>query len=311
MRDTFVNTVFELAEKDPNVVLLIGDIGGFLLQSFERAFPDRFLNMGIAEANMVGVASGLAMNGKKPYLYTITPFMTARPYEQVKNDVCYPNLNIKLVGVGSGIAYTPYGPTHHSIDDLSLMRTLPNMTVVSPADPVEVREALHALLEHKGPAYLRLGLNSKPLALGEDRPRFRLGRANVLREGKDAAVLTTGDVTRIALEAAERLSLENISVRVVNISTIKPLDKAGILSAASETQALITFEEHSIYGGLGSAVAEVLAEESRSPIPFKRIGIRDVFCQDYGSRDYLLERFGLSVEEIIKSIYEIKSAHRH
>lgn len=305
MRNAFVETIYELTSKDKDVVLILGDIGGFLLQKYQKDFPERFLNAGIAEANMIGVACGLAMNGKKPFVYTITPFVTARPYEQVKDDVAYPNLNIKLAGIGSGIAYTPYGPTHHSIDDISLMRTLPNMAVISPADPQETKEAMRALLDYEGPAYLRLALVSKPLALKIPRPPFKLGEANVLRAGEDAVIIATGEITMLALEAAEKLAGEGIETAVINMHTIKPLDKDAVMRAAEHSRALVTFEEHSIYGGLGSAVAEVLAEKSVRHIPFKRIGINDVFCQDYGSREYLLQKFGLSAEGVVNSIHEL------
>jgi transketolase len=305
MRNAFVETIYELASKDKDVVLILGDIGGFILQKYQKDFPERFLNAGIAEANMIGVACGLAMNGKKPFVYTITPFVTARPYEQIKDDVAYANLNIRLIGIGSGIAYTPYGPTHHSIDDISLMRTLPNMTVISPADPREVKDAMRALLDYNGPAYLRLALVSKPLALKIPRPPFKIGKANILRVGGDAAIITTGEIAMFALQAAEKLAGEGIEVAVINMHTIKPLDEEAVLHAAEHSRALVTFEEHSIYGGLGSAVAEVLAEKSTRHIPFKRIGINDVFCQDYGSRGYLLQKFGLSAGHIINSIHEL------
>jgi transketolase len=305
MRDTFVKTIYKLAERDKEVMLILGDIGAFLLRDFFTNLPDQILNAGIAEANMIGVAAGLAMNGKKPFVYSITPFVTARCYEQVKDDVAYPQLNIKLVGVGSGIAYTPYGPTHHSIDDIALMRGLPHMTVVSPADPLETEEAMYALAAHEGPAYLRLALSAKPLALTTQRPEFKLGKANFLRRGKDASIIVTGEVTMFALQAAEILSAQGVTVNVLNVHTIKPLDTEAVREAASGVHAVVTVEEHNIIGGLGSAVSEVIAEMKGSHAPLARIGLKDVFAQDYGDRLYLLKTFGISTDAIVEKVLKL------
>jgi transketolase len=309
MRDAFVKTIYTIAQRDKDVVLLLGDIGAFLLRDFFASLPDQILNAGIAEANMIGVAAGLAMNGKKPFVYSITPFVTARCYEQVKDDIAYPRLNVKIVGVGSGIAYTPYGPTHHSIDDISLMRGLPNMTVVSPADPREAEEAMSALAEYPGPAYLRLALASKPLELAGVRPQFVLGKANFLRRGKDVSIMVTGEVTMLALQAAEILAKRGIEANILNVHTIKPLDGEAIREAVAGTKAVVVVEEHNIIGGLGSAVAEASAEQGGMHIPFGRIGLQDVFAQDYGDRFALLERFGISAGAIVEKILKLLNYH--
>ncbi len=223
MRDSFINSIHKVTKADNNVLCLVGDIGAFLLRNYIKDFPENYYNLGAAEANMIGVAAGLAMSGKIPFVYTITPFVTARCFEQVKDDVCYNNANVKLVGIGSGVSYGTMGSTHHSLEDIAIMRSLPNMTILSPSDPQEVEEAVFAAANHKGPAYIRLALQANPLDY--DRGDFKIGKARVARKGKETAIVATGEMVGIALEAAKVLEKDKINCFVVNMHTIKPIDE--------------------------------------------------------------------------------------
>jgi len=310
VRNAYVKALYELAEQDDRVCSLIADIGIFVFDKFKEDFPGRFFNVGIAESNMVGVAAGLALCDKIPFIYTIIPFVTARCLDPIRIDVCYQNLNVKIVGVGSGFTYGILGATHHAIEDIAIMRAMPNMAVISPADPSETARATKAAAEREGPVYIRLSRPGGPVIHHRDY-RFEIGKAIVLRNGHDATIISTGEVTSIALEAAESLSKENMDIRVIDMHTIKPIDKAVVLSAAEETKAIVTLEEHSIIGGLGSAVAEVLAEEAPGKALFGRIGIRDRFCTVAGSQEYLQNINGLSVVSIVNSVNRLlyRGAH--
>lgn len=306
MRRAFVDSIQEVAAKNDRVVLLIGDIGAYLLRDFKKAFPNRLLNMGISEANMMSTAVGLAMNDWIPFVYTITPFVTARCYDQIRVDVCYQNSNVKIIGVGSGISYSTAGPTHHSLEDIAIMRALPNMTVISPADPLETQEAIRAVVKHKGPVYIRLTLATEPVNY-EKVNQYEIGKARLMKNGNDVVLIAVGELVGHALKAASQLEIEGVSCRVVNMHTIKPVDKEVIKKAIRDSKAIITVEEHSIIGGLGSAVAEVIAEEKEGKVLFKRLGFKDVFCKDYGSKDYLLEQYGLSAVAIVKEVKNLLS----
>jgi len=301
MRDSFIKTIYDVAKENDKVFLLVGDIGGYLLRNFSKDFPKRFFNLGIAEANMMGVAAGLAMSGKIPFVYTITPFATARCYDQIRVDVCYQNSNVKIIGVGSGISYSTAGSTHHSLEDIAIMRALPNMIVISPADPLETQEAIRAAVKHKGPVYVRLALATEPLNY-EKVNQYEIGKARLMKDGDDVGIIAAGELVGCALKAASQLEIEGVRCRVINMHTIKPIDKEVIKKAIKDNKAVVTVEEHSIIGGLGSAVAEVIAEEKGNKVLFKRLGVKDVFCKDYGSKDYLLEQCGLSVAAIVKEV---------
>lgn len=303
MRDAFCQELNKLAVDNPDLMLLTGDIGFQVFDSFREKYPDRFYNMGVAEANMVGVSAGLALSGKKPFIYTIIPFLTMRPFEQIRNDICMQNQPVKIVGVGGGLAYGVLGPTHHSIIDLAILRTLPNMTLISPCDPLEARLATRAAFFHPGPVYIRLGKNGEP-ALYDSDYDFKIGKAVRMRQGDDATIITCGSVTRVALDTAESLKEKGIGVRVINMHTLKPLDTEIILKAAEETKAVVTVEEHSIIGGLGSAVAEVLAE-AKSNAAFKRVGINDVFSYSVGNQAYHLEKQGITVPNVSDIILKL------
>jgi transketolase len=300
VRDAFSCELSKLAAENPDLFLLTADIGFQVFDQFRDENPDRFYNMGVAEANMMGVATGLALSGKCPYVYTIVPFLTMRAYEQIRTDVCIQNQPVKIVGVGGGVSYGRLGPTHHSLVDLAIMRALPNMTVIAPCDPLESRKSTRAIMDWSGPVYVRLGKNGEPDIYQGDY-RFQIGKAVVMREGKDATLIATGSVLRFALETAQHLSGQGISVRIVNMHTIKPIDAEIILQAGEETKFIGTMEEHNIIGGLGSAVAEVLVESGCS-CRMRRFGIKDAFCYKVGSQQYHLEQHGMSVQAISDSI---------
>jgi len=301
MRTSFIQTLIDLAKVDERIFLLVGDLGYSVVEHFAEKFPKRFVNVGVAEQNMTGIAAGLALCGKIVFTYSIANFPTLRCLEQIRNDVCYHNASVKIVAVGGGLAYAALGMTHHGTEDMAIMRALPNMTVVAPGDPVESALATQAVVEHPGPCYLRLGKTGEP-TIHHIAPDFQIGKAITVRDGDDVTLIAIGGILYNAVRAAEQLAQRGIQARVVSMHTLKPLDAEVVLAAARETDAIITIEEHSIIGGLGSAVAEVLAELNHSSIFFKRLGIKDEFCSQVGSREYLMESYSLSVEGIVKSL---------
>lgn len=302
MRKAFFKTLTELAKQDPRIMLLTGDLGFMAVEPFLDVLPEQFHNAGVSEENMVGMAAGLAMAGRRIFVYSIIPFTTLRVYEFIRNDLCYHRLPVTVVGVGAGYAYSNQGSTHHAIEDLAVMRALPEMTVVSPADPVEVEAAVRALVLHNGPAYLRLGKMGEPI-LHHDPPPFQIGRAITFWEGRDVTMIATGSILGNVINAATVLKESGISTRVLSMPTIKPIDSEAIRTASRETMAIVTIEEHSVIGGLGSAVAEVLAELG-SHLPFKRLGIGDRFMEVAGSQQYLLSLHGLTAEGIVRAVRE-------
>jgi len=307
MRTAFVDTLTELAVRDERIVLLAGDLGFGVIDAFAQRFPDRFVNMGVAEQNMTGVATGLALSGKVVFTYSIANFPTLRCLEQIRNGPCYHNANVKVVSVGGGLAYGSLGMSHHATEDLAIMRVLPNITVVAPADPVETRGATEALVQLDGPAYLRLGRAGEPV-VHDDVIDFELGRAVRLRDGRDLTLVSTGGMLATAGRVADALARDGLSCRLLSMHTVRPLDRDAVIAAATETQLVVTIEEHSIVGGLGGAVAEVLAEMRGDRAPLKRVGLPSAFMRRAGSRDYLLHEHGLSDVEILATL---KSALEH
>jgi transketolase len=268
---------------------------------FAKAFPDRFFNIGIAEQDMVGTAAGLAIGGKLPFASTFAVFATGRAWEQVRQSVCYPNLNVKIVASHAGITVGEDGGSHQSVEDIAVMRVLPNMTVIVPADGPETLQAIEAVAEYKGPCYVRVGRNKVPTLFGEDY-KFRIGKAHVFNEGKDAAIIACGIMVAEALKARDLLKADGIDAGVINMSTIKPIDADAVIVAAKRCGAVVTAEEHSIIGGLGGAVAEVLSESA--PTPMVRIGIRDAFGTS-GDQEGLLKHYGMSAEHIAAAVKEV------
>jgi len=304
MRDAYLSALYSLAQMDSRVIAAVGDNGAIVYDKFRRDFPDQFINFGISEANMVSACAGMASCGMIPFVYTIAPFLTMRAYEQVRNDVCLQVQNVKLVGTGAGLVYSSLGPTHHATEDLAVMRVLPNLTIFSPASPREVYQATLAAYQLEGPVYLRLGTNRENEIYGEDYI-FAAGQGAVLREGLDISIVVTGSIVGEALQAAVELEKIGINARVINMSSLKPLDESMILQAAQETGAIISLEEHNIIGGLGSAVAELLAENGLTGLVFQRMGLCEHFAQGYGKHQDLKALNGLASADIIRTAQKL------
>jgi len=300
MRTTFIKVLEELAENDRDVFLLTADLGFKLFDGFRARFPENFLNMGVAEPNMIGVAAGLALAGKKVYCYSMIPFLIMRTLDQIRVDICYHKAGVKLIGVGGGLTYGMEGMTHHAIEDLAVMRALPEMTVIAPGDPLEAEAAVRASIDYPWPLYIRLGGNNDP-PVHEDRLDFQIGRGIVIRRGRDLTVLAAGTMLKTAKSAVDRLRDQGLEAGLISLPTIKPLDEALILDQAGGGRAVFTIEEHSRIGGLGSAVAEVLAESGWTGL-FRRIGLPDRYGGMVGRADYLREKSGLSEEQVFNFI---------
>lgn len=279
-------------------------MGFSVFESFAEEFGHRFVNVGISEANMIGVASGLAMSEKKVVVYSIVPFVTMRCFEQIRNDLCYPNINVTLVGVGGGLSYGPAGPTHHAIEDIAIMRSLPNMKVVCPGDPFEAENAVEQALEIGSPVYVRLNRDREP-RLYDERIGFRIGVANKLREGKDISLLATGNMLEESIEIAKGLVVSGFDVKLVSMHTIKPIDEVIIRECINSTKAIFTIEEHNVIGGLGSAVSEIITKNMTRPIVFKAYGIPDVYADSAGSTDYLRKLYRIDKMSIMDDIKEL------
>ncbi|TDA65888.1 MAG: transketolase family protein [Clostridia bacterium] len=301
-REAYGRALARLGEENLDIVVLDADLSkSTKTEIFAKQFPDRFFDMGVAEQNMMGTAAGLALSGKIPFVSSFAVFATGRAFEQTRNSIAYPALNVKIAASHAGISVGEDGASHQSVEDIALMRVLPHMTVIVPADARETEQAVRAAAGIQGPVYLRLGRLSIPVLYGEDYV-FRPGRANILREGPDVTIAATGLMVWEALQAADRLQAEGIKPTVLNISTIKPLDAETLAAAAARTHAVVTAEEHSVIGGLGSAVAEVLAE--RCPVPMRRVGLADTFGES-GRPDELLRKYGLTAEHIVSAVREV------
>lgn len=298
MRNAYLDSLYELAKSDKKVYALISDNGAIVYDKYRRDLSGQYLNLGISEANMIGVAAGMASCGKIPFAYTIGAFLAYRAFEFIRNDVCLQRQNVKIVGTGAGEAYSELGPTHHATEDLGGLRALPNLTILCPASPLEVKKATKAAYEHEGPVYLRIGTNREPEIYDEEYD-FQIGRAVTLREGRDIVLIGTGSILKDLLEAAEQLKSEGIYARVIDMHTIKPIDKETIMKAADEVGKIITVEDHNIIGGLGSAVAEVLAEYG-GKISFKRIGLQDGFSKGYGTYTEVKRNNGIDMGAIME-----------
>lgn len=301
-RESYGEALVALAEKYPNLIVLDADLAAATKTGmFKKAYADRFYDCGIAEANMMGVAAGLAAAGMIPFASSFAMFAAGRAYEIVRNSIGYPHLNVKIGATHAGISVGEDGATHQCCEDLALMRTIPGMTVINPADDTEAKAAVEAAIQHDGPVYCRFGRLAVPVINDPAAYKFELGKGVTLREGKDIAIIATGLLVNEALIAAEALAQEGISARVINIHTIKPLDTEIVAKAAAECGKIVTAEEHSIIGGLGSAVAEAVCE--RCPVPVRRIGVNDTFGHS-GPAVELLKQFGLSAEHIAEVVRE-------
>jgi transketolase len=304
LRTAFIQALNELADTDPRVCLIVGDLGFSVIDEFAQKHPDQFVNAGVSEQNMIGLAAGMALTGKIVFTYSIGNFATLRCLEQIRNDVCYHRANVKVVAVGGGVAYGNLGVTHHASDDVAIMRALPNMVVVAPGDPVEARLATRAVVALDGPAYLRLGKAGEPV-VHEKEPNFELGRAITLHEGTDLTLIASGGMLATADKVARSLAAQGIGARLVSMHTVKPIDRDAVTRAALETGHVFTLEEHSVEGGLGGAVAEVIAELDPGHAPLKRIGLRPEFNKTVGDQNYLKSMHGLDEESVLKTIQQV------
>ena len=299
-RESYGNALAELGKKHENLVVLDADLAGATKTGvFKKAFPERHIDCGIAECNMMGIAAGLSTTGKVPFASTFAMFAAGRAFEQVRNSIGYPHLNVKIGATHVGISVGEDGATHQCNEDIALMRTIPGMTIINPADDVEAKAAVRAAYEMDGPVYLRFGRLAVPVINDTPDYKFEIGKGITLKEGKDVAIIATGLCVNSALEAAEMLVKEGIDAKVINIHTIKPLDEELIVAAAKETGKVVTVEEHSVIGGLGGAVCEVLSE--KAPVPVKRIGVNDVFGES-GPAVKLIEKYGLDGKGVYSSV---------
>ena len=300
-REAYGKALVKLGKINDDVVVLDADLSkSTKTNDFYKAYPDRFFNMGIAEQNLVGAACGFAAAGKIPFASTFAMFATGRAFEIIRNSACYPKLNVKICATHAGITVGEDGGSHQSVEDISLMRSIPNMTVLVPADGVEAEKMIFAAAEYNGPMYVRLGRSAVP-TLFDENYNFEIGKGVVLTEGNDATIIACGMMVNEALIAADMLKEENINVRVINMSTIKPIDTELIIKAAKETKAIVTAEEHSIIGGLGSAVSEVVSENH--PVKVKKVGLNDCFGES-GTPGELLEKYGLTAKNIVAKVKE-------
>ena len=303
MRNAFANEVTHLAALDPSIVLLSGDIGNRLFDPFKTQFASRFYNCGVAEANMASMAAGMAMCGLRPITYTITPFNTTRCLEQIRDDICYHNVPVLIVGTGAGLSYASLGCTHHSCEDISFLRSIPNMTVLCPGDSMELRCLLKLALKARGPVYMRIGKTNEPVVHLKI-PDLEIGKGYLMQEGKDLCILSTGNMLPIALETANLLKNQGKEAMIISMHTVKPLDRELLASLCQKFALLVTLEEHSLIGGLGSSIAEWMSDQEMLFTRLIRFGTQDLFPHSIGSQKYTREYFGLTAPKIASTIIE-------
>jgi transketolase len=305
VRNAFIKKITEMAREDSSIYLLTGDLGFSVVEEFKKEFPDRFLNVGVAEQAMIGIAAGLALSGKTVFVYSIATFATMRAYEQIRNDLCYHNLKVRIVGVGSGLSYSNYGLTHNSLSDIAIMRSIPNMTVVATGDPVEVEKVMEDSKDISGPIYIRLGKKGEP-RLHPDNVNLKIGKGIILKDGKDIAIMTAGNMLETAKQVSEKLESLGISSRLISMHTIKPIDKELILDTANKIKYIFVIEEHHIIGGLGSAVSEVITESFlKEKVFVGHIGIDDIFPKTIGDQNYMRNLLGISSDKIMERIMNV------
>lgn len=298
MRNAFADEVTQLGVVDPRLVLLSGDIGNKLFDKFKEASPGRFFNCGVAEANMMGVAAGMALSGLRPVIYTITPFTTTRCYEQIRVDVCYHHAPVIIVGTGSGLSYAELGPTHHSCEDMAILRVLPGMTVLAPCDSVELRLLMRAALKLDGPAYIRIGKKGEPAIHPDPAPSITIGKAARVRDGEDVCLIACGTIMGEVVQAAQILQAQGISARIESFHTIKPLDTERLAECFSRFKLVAVCEEHSSLGGLAGSVAEWRAQQRGKLADMIGLGVPDEFMHEVGTQEYARRKYGLDAEGI-------------
>jgi len=303
MRDAFLDELTKIAKKDPAVFLITGDLGFGVLENFAKELPNQFLNVGVAEQNMTMVAAGMAMQGKKVFTYSIGNFPTLRCLEQIRNDVCYHDLDVTIVSIGGGFSYGQLGMSHHATEDLSIMRAIPNLIVTAPGSKEEVREITHSLYKTNSPSYLRLDKSAADIIGAKD--KITLGEASLIRDGNSVTLISCGGILEELLEAAEILDKEGLSCRVLSMHTLKPLDGISVSKAAKETGGIITIEENSTLGGLGGAVSEYCLESGDIPKFFLRIGLDDQYSSVVGDQHYLRNYYSMDAQRIINSVRKL------
>lgn len=301
MRTVFNEELLKIAKEDKRIFMILADIGYGEIEPFAENFPDRFINCGVAEQNMTGVACGVAMEGNIAVTYSIANFPTLRCLEQIRNDICYHNVNVKIVIIGSGVAYGPLGVSHHSTEDIAIMRALPNMVVIAPADLTEARAATYAMIEHNGPVYYRCGYK-KEKDIHKGPIDFKIGKSIQVQDGRDATIIFTGTIGYNAYLASQELKKKGIRCQLISMHTVKPIDKDVITKSAKETGCIVTVEEHNLSGGFGSAVAEVLADNGCLNIKFKRIGFPDINISDVGTQEWLRAKYNMNPSAIAETI---------
>ncbi len=310
MRKACLDMVYELAQHDERIFFIGSDLGVGTLDAFKAQMPGRFFMEGISEAHLVGMAAGMALEGKIVYVNTIATFLTRRCFEQIVLDLCLHNVPVRLIGNGGGLVYAPLGPTHEAIDDIAILRALPHMSIIAAADAEEMRRLMPRTVAYPGPIYIRLGKGGDPVVTNA-RMAFEIGKAYLMRPGDDALIVTTGVTLKPALDAAAALAAQGMEAAVLHVPTVKPLDAAAVLAAAAQVPVIVTVEEHTVIGGLGSAVAELLAEaDFTTPKRFRRIGIPDVFPDQYGSQASLMAHYGLTAERIASLIRSLAKPSR-
>ena len=302
MRETCLQIIYELAKQDDRILFIGSDLTTGTLEKFKNEMPDRFFMEGVSEANLLGVAAGVALEGKIPYLNTIATFITRRSFEQLVLDLCLHNANVRLIGNGGGLVYAPLGPTHEAIEDIAILRSVPNITILAPADSLEMRKLMPHTVNHQGPIYLRLAKGHDPIVSNES-DDYQIGKTIQIRQGADVLLITTGITLGLAKTAADILAKQNIESTILHCHTLKPLDTKNIIDTASTIPIIVTIEEHSVIGGLGSAVAELIAESNFNPSKkFKRIGIPDTFPNQYGSQSDLMKKYSITTEGIVSTV---------
>jgi len=302
MRKAFIKKLTQLVNKNKDIYLLTGDLGFSIFDEFQKDFPDNYLNVGLSEANMIGMAAGLALAGKQVFVYSIIPFVTLRCLEQIRNDLCYQRLPVKIIGVGEGLSYGTAGATHHALEDIAVMSALPEMTIIAPGDPIEVECTVEKSLELKGPCFIRLGKSGEP-TLHKKEFIFKIGKSIVLKNGEDITVISTGNMLETALKVYDILKKENINCKIVSMHTIKPIDREIIVKSANNMDVIVSIEEHSKIGGLGSHIAIVIFEE-RLNVKYLQIALPDKFIHTVGSQNYLKKLYGLTHEQIARKILD-------
>jgi len=300
MRKEFIDALIKLAEGDKNIYLLTGDLGFSFFEEFAKKFPNRFINCGVAEQNMIGVAAGLALEGKKVYVYSIISFVVFRCFEQVRNDICYQNLDVKIIGAGAGFSYGTHGYTHYGLEDIAALRPLPNITILCPADPVEMENLVSQSYETKNPTYIRLDKNAEKIY----NPNFKivLSKPAVFKDGEDGVIISTGASLKTAINVAERLQKNGYNLKVISAHTIKPIDRRAWLKELKDIKSIFTIEENRLIGGLGDIIGSILSENNLKNVSLTKFGVADKYFSTIGKQDYLRELSGIDGESVYKIV---------